>query len=104
MDGFFVAKIKVGKRTKKAAADEDEEKEDATATGSTIAETSTSGSVFNAPEDEALIAESKRKDLLKRKGIKIKPQAPKAEAAAEVKAPKVKKGKKVTEQRRPKKA
>lgn len=102
MDGFFVAKIKVGKRSKKTADDEEEEEKGATTT--TVDGETTSTSVFNAPEDEALIAESKRKDLLKRKGIKIKPQAPKPEVKAEVKPTKTAKGKKVTEQRRPKRA
>lgn len=100
MDGFFVAKIKVGKRSKKVAAEE----EDEGVFGATEDGETASASVFDAPEDEVLMAESKRKDLLKRKGIKIKSSVSKVEAKAPVKPAKAKLGKKMTEQRRPKKA
>lgn len=73
MDGFFVAKIKVGKRLKKTTGESAEaEDEDAPQMilndeGVKVEETKTT---FDEAEDRDLIDASKRKHLLKTKGIK----------------------------------
>ncbi|BEJ14354.1 hypothetical protein CspHIS471_0401210 [Cutaneotrichosporon sp. HIS471] len=100
MDGFYVAKFKVGKRAKKTKETEGED-EAAVPVGEDGAEANTS--TFNAAEDNALIAESKRKHLLKTKGIKLKKgEAESATPSPAKPAPKPAKGKKVTEARRKK--
>lgn len=112
MDGFYVAKFKVGKRQKKKAGadaeDDDEVSGSAAVNDDAMDEDDSAPATFDAKEDEALISESKRKHLLKTKGIKI---AKKDEAKAEVDdkpAPKsdgqikLPKSKKLTEKRRQK--
>ncbi|WWD15849.1 hypothetical protein CI109_100273 [Kwoniella shandongensis] len=111
MDGFYVAKFKVEKRKKlsKAAAAAAAEEEEAPQMlindeGEIVEDTPAK---FDAAEDEGLIAETKRKHLLKTKGIKIsaKPQQAKATKSEEQKEDgqiKLPKGKKLTEKRRSK--
>ncbi|WVF72265.1 hypothetical protein IAT40_007077 [Kwoniella sp. CBS 6097] len=118
MDGFFVAKFKVEKRKKPskaasgdadaAAAEEEQPQLKLDESGMIVEEEKTS---FDDAEDRELIQESKRKHLLKTKGIKLNPKtkpAPTslkkaAEEDATTKAQiKLPKGKKVTESRRPK--
>ncbi|KAL7422268.1 rRNA (cytosine-C5-)-methyltransferase nop2 [Cryptotrichosporon argae] len=113
MDGFYVAKFKVGRRGKQseaAAAATDADTDAAphmmlNDSGELVEE---DRAAFDTAADDAYINESKRKHLLKTKGIKLKP----AEAAAAA-APKpspagkgqtaVPKSKKLTEKRRAKK-
>lgn len=100
MDGFYVAKLKVGKRLKKSERKHEEESAPA-ADGVAETKKDDGTSAFNAVEDEEYIKESKRKHLLKTKGIKITKKGDRkgdVEPAEEPK--KVKKGKKVTEKRR----
>ncbi|CAK9786933.1 NOL1/NOP2/sun family putative RNA met [Cutaneotrichosporon oleaginosum] len=98
MDGFYVAKFKVGKRAKKT-----QEAEEAAASGVKEEGDEANTSAFNVAEDEAYIAESKRKHLLKTKGIKLKKSEGESASASPAKpAPKPAKGKKVTEARRKK--
>ena len=100
MDGFFVAKFKVEKRKKAGVKEKEEE-----VTGGVVEDDAPT--VFNDEADASLMEESKRKHLLKSKGIKIKAKdAPVTESKA---APatsngqlKMPKGKKVTEKRRSK--
>jgi ribosomal RNA methyltransferase Nop2 len=100
MDGFYVAKFKVGKRAKKTKEGEEEA---APVEGGVEGEDAANASAFNDAEDEALIAESKRKHLLKTKGIKLKKGEGESAAPSPAKpAPKPAKGKKVTEARRKK--
>ncbi len=100
MDGFYVAKFKVGKRAKKTKEGEEEA---APVEGGVEGEDAANASAFNDAADEALIAESKRKHLLKTKGIKLKKGEGESAAPSPVKpAPKPAKGKKVTEARRKK--
>ncbi|KAK4688237.1 25S rRNA (cytosine2870-C5)-methyltransferase, partial [Tremellales sp. Uapishka_1] len=103
MDGFYVAKFKVEKRKKLAKNDEEEEEPQMMINddGELVEEAK---AVFDADEDEDLIRESKRKHLLKTKGIKIaskgeKPTTKSAERRddGQIKMPK---GKKLTEKRR----
>ncbi|WVR05119.1 hypothetical protein IAU60_002131 [Kwoniella sp. DSM 27419] len=112
MDGFYVAKFKVEKRKKgsKAAAAEDAEEEAPQMVinddGMVVEEEQAK---FDAAEDEELIKESKRKHLLKTKGIKITPKVAAPAPVKEVKKEedgqiRLPKGKKLTESRRPKKA
>jgi len=74
MDGFFVAKFKVGKPTKRqveeAAAESEEPDIDVSMNGEAAKLPS-----FDNDADNALIRESKRKYLLKKKGIKLHPRA-----------------------------
>ncbi|OCF41208.1 ribosomal RNA methyltransferase Nop2 [Kwoniella heveanensis CBS 569] len=118
MDGFFVAKFKIEKRKKPSkaaeveaeAAEEEQPQLKLDESGMIVEEEKTK---FDDAEDRELIQESKRKHLLKTKGIKLNPKSKPAAAStkkgededattkAQVKMPK---GKKVTESRRPKKA
>ncbi|ORX39811.1 NOL1/NOP2/sun family-domain-containing protein [Kockovaella imperatae] len=103
MDGFFVAKFRVEKRTK---SQKNDTAVDAAGADITIDDDgAANGSAFNEAEDAAYIAEGKRKHLLKTKGIKVAP----AEVEKSVKSPlassgpvRIPKGKKVTEKRRSK--
>lgn len=110
MDGFYVAKFKVGKRAKGKKAAEDEEEESSAQPqrmlndeGEMVEEQPT---VFNAEEDDALIKESKRKHLLKTKGIKLAKEQPTASPASKTRKDNgqisLPKSKKVTEKRRQK--
>lgn len=101
MDGFYVAKFKVGKRLKKSER-KAEEAAEASADGDVEINDEANTSAFNAEEDEDYIKESKRKHLLKTKGIKIAKKGGKEEEEAkpEPKPVKAKKSKKVTEKRR----
>ncbi|WOO85489.1 25S rRNA (cytosine-C(5))-methyltransferase nop2 [Vanrija pseudolonga] len=103
MDGFFVAKFKVGKRGKKATEAEEEEE----VTGDIVPEgqEEPKKAVFDAAEDDAIIKEGKRVHLLKTKGIKIakdKSAAPAKAAPSSSGQIKTAKSKKVTEKRRQK--
>ncbi|RXK40602.1 ribosomal RNA methyltransferase Nop2 [Tremella mesenterica] len=69
MDGFFVAKFKIGKRAKKETEKEEEPQRMINAEGEVVIQPS-NVTMFNAEEDEQLIKESKRKHL-KSKGIKL---------------------------------
>ncbi|WVQ98664.1 hypothetical protein IAU59_005795 [Kwoniella sp. CBS 9459] len=121
MDGFYVAKFKIEKRKKPSkaaeaeavAAEEEQPQLKLDDTGMIVEEEKTK---FDDAEDRELIQESKRKHLLKTKGIKLNPKSKasssnkkgengndddNATTRAQIKMPK---GKKVTESRRPKKA
>lgn len=79
VDGFFVAKLKVGKAAKKSEDDE-EQTERYVPLGDEDASGGEEGA-FDDEEDKKLIDESKRK-FLKSKGIKVSttPRVPKSEA------------------------
>jgi ribosomal RNA methyltransferase Nop2 len=92
MDGFYVAKFKVGKRgkgAKNAAAEDDEDDQPQQMLNDDGEMVTDTPAVFDAAEDAALIKESKRKHLLKSKGIKIA----KSTDAADKVAPSPSKGK-----------
>ncbi|KAK8869875.1 hypothetical protein IAR55_000443 [Kwoniella newhampshirensis] len=111
MDGFFVAKFKVEKRKKlskaaaaAAAAEEEEAPQMLINDEGEIVEDKPAK--FDAEEDADLIAESKRKHLLKTKGIKVSAKSPAKTSKQEEKNDdgqiKLPKGKKLTEKRRSK--
>ncbi|KAI0093598.1 NOL1/NOP2/sun family-domain-containing protein [Irpex rosettiformis] len=66
MDGFFVAKFKVEKRTKKIEKDESEDGEDGE-------KEAVGAFAFDAEEDKEYIEESKRKSM-KAKGLRVPPR------------------------------
>jgi ribosomal RNA methyltransferase Nop2 len=75
MDGFYVAKFKVEKRKKSGSGEnrdvEEEPQMMLNEEGELVEEDMGPASAFNEAEDMDLIDESKRKHLLRTKGIKV---------------------------------